>query len=251
MRNRFALSCLLFILCFPIAVPAESLDLSQMDYDNLCALKQQVDMEFNSRPESKPFTLIPGEYEVGKDIKPGRYFALADSPVNTMNDYSYIYVYPDKESFDKREPYAFDKLHIEYALTNTTKSFELVEGSFIWVSTKNAVLSVADFSFSDIYQYKMPEGTYVPAGRYIVGIDIPIGTYHFYSGTQKGGHAYGYASAEDSMADDYSHDKAIFQIYVDVAKSSDTYQTASLEEGVILVVETDVVMKKQQALVFE
>lgn len=246
----FALALVLIIVAFPCVTLAEGIDVTAMDYDQLFKLKQQIDAEFVSRPESKPFILVPGEYEVGKDIRPGRYYILAATPIYGIYRSCTVFVYQDREAFDKRmknkEAYI-----AEYELGNSVKSVDLPDGSFIVVKYSSVALSNSEFTFEDVYSYTVPDGTLVPAGRYVVGVEIPAGTYNFYAGTGYGGRAYVYTSEEDSLSDGTMHGKAKIKIEVDPSTHLDDYETAILEDGLIVVVNRDVVMRKQQKLNFE
>ena len=100
---------------------------------------------------------------------------------------------------------------------------------------------------SDYYTYEPPEGTYVPAGAYMVGDeeedDIPTGTFTVYAGTIYGGDVKIYNTQENYAQDgswQLGYDK---HCEVRVTKIPEP-ETIILEGGNVLLVEKDVIMKK-------
>ena len=68
------LICILLIVCLsPIIAVADSLDLSDLTYDQLVALQQYIGMEIMKRPEWKEVTIPGGTWYVGVDIPAGSY----------------------------------------------------------------------------------------------------------------------------------------------------------------------------------
>lgn len=232
-----------FALCSPVS--AEQTDLSAMDFTALSELKQSVDAEYYSRPEAEPLTLAAGYYTVGQDINPGRYYVASVTP----EDDGYgvrMHVYVDKAQFDARPAgYYGEYISDDYfTLGEEPKSMTLEEGNYLYVEG-SLMFSAAEFSLSDYYTYEVPEGTYVSAGAYMVGEDkdIPPGTFTVYPATVAGGEVKIYYS-EETFAEDGSwhlgYDK---QCEVRVKKNASS-ETISLEEGYVLLVEQDVVMRK-------
>lgn len=71
MKKLLALS-LILILALPAAL-ADGVDLSSMSYDELTALRSQLEQEIMSRPEWKEVQVPPGRYVAGVDFPAGRY----------------------------------------------------------------------------------------------------------------------------------------------------------------------------------
>ena len=66
--------CVFLILCIlPVCAFASDLDLSEMTYDELYALKEKITAEMATRPEAQTITLTAGFYQVGVDIPAGTY----------------------------------------------------------------------------------------------------------------------------------------------------------------------------------
>ena len=63
----------LLLVFIPSARAEQAIDLSAMSYDELVALKLQVDAEVMSRPETKEVTVPKGVYTVGLHIPAGEY----------------------------------------------------------------------------------------------------------------------------------------------------------------------------------
>ena len=65
--------CALVLALLLIQSAALAADLSGMSFDELLALRDQVQRELISRPEWKEVTVPPGEYTIGIDIPAGVY----------------------------------------------------------------------------------------------------------------------------------------------------------------------------------
>ena len=133
-----------------------------------------------------------------------------------------------------------------FSLGDEPKSMTLEEGNFLYVQGP-LLFGAADFDISDYYTYETPEGTYVPAGVYMVGEgddkDIPPGTFAVYPGTISGGDVKIYYSQE-TFEDDGSWHLGYDKHYEVRVRKNQASETIILEEGYVLLVEKDVVMKK-------
>lgn len=252
MKKAFALlvTVVLLISCSVIGF-AEDIDFESMDFETLQAMKNALDYEYFSRPESKGISLSPGEYTVGIDIKPGRYYIKTVEPC--VSDYTpRVHIYKDKEQFESRpRGYYGEYLYDAYChLEDDQKSVSLEIGNFIYVESGSILFSRTSINQEDYYVYQVPEGTYVPAGVYKVGEDIPVGKYRVYSGTIIGGKMKIYFKEGTYKSDGSWHLGYDKLIEVDV-KPTVVYETVDLEEGYVVLVELDVVMKKQAKLSFD
>lgn len=234
-------------LAFCTPVLASDTDVTGLSFTELSELKQRVDAEYNSRPEAEPFDVAPGYYTVGQDINPGRYYVAAVVP--NANGYStYMHVYLDKNQFDSRPPLQYGEFLSAdfFKLGDDPKSISFEEGNYLWVEG-SLILSSNEFQPSDYSNYEVPEGTYVPAGVYTVGEgedkDIPTGTYTVYAGTINGGDLKIYYS-QDTFADDGSGHHGYDKHYEIDPYDSLSSEMIVLEEGYVLLVENDIVMKK-------
>ena len=252
MKKVFALlvTVVLLISCSVIGF-AEDIDFESMEFDTLQSLKNALDYEYFSRPESKGISLSPGDYTVGIDIKPGRYFFKTVEPC-TSNYTPQVYIYKDKEQCESWDNGNYGEyLFSEYcSLDYDQKSVSLEIGNIIRVYSGSILFSKASINQEDYYVYQVPEGTYVPAGVYKVGEDIPVGKYRVYSGTILGGKIKIYFKEETYNSDGSWHLGYDKLVEVDV-KPTVVYETVNLEEGQVVLVELDVVMKKQAKLSFD
>lgn len=246
MRKRAVLllmGCLVF--CMPAA--ASEIEVSGLDFSELSELKQKVDSEYFSRPEAEPFAIAEGYYTVGQDMNPGRYYVACAAP--DEDGYGVrMHVYADKAQFDSRPSgYYGEYISDDYfSLGEEPKSIMLETGNYLYVEG-SLLFSSSEFAVSDYYTYEAPEGTYVPAGAYMVGEgddkDIPSGTYTVYAGTISGGEIKIYYTQE-SFAEDGSWHLGFDKHYeVRVTKELSS-ETIVLEEGNVLFVESDVIMRK-------
>ena len=232
-------------LCSPVS--ATETDLSAMDFSALSELKQKVDAEYHSRPEAEPLTVTEGYYTVGQDINPGRYYVAMVAP--DEDGYGVrMHVYVDKAQFDARPSgYYGEYISDDYfTLGEEPKSMTLENGNYLYVEG-SLMFSASEFSLSDYYTYEVPEGTYVQAGAYMVGEgedkDIPPGTFTVYPGTVYGGEVKIYNS-EEAFAEDGSWHLGYDKHCEVLVKNTTSSETIMLEEGYVLFVEKDVVMKK-------
>lgn len=235
--------CVLFLgsACF-----AEGTDLKAMSFEELSSLKVAVDAELNSRPEAKPFDLSPGLYTVGKDIKAGRYYIMASLPL----DYgAHIVVYETKDAYVQPpldKPYEYGEYKERYYLKygKNIQIIDLEDGNYIYIQQASIKFSITEFTEEDYYEYTPPEGTYVPAGIYFVGEDIPAGIYQVYPATLAEGDVYIYENEAGKGGDWIAHAGIEFTL-------EGSYETVQLREGNKIEIDTDVVMKKQPKLNFD
>ena len=226
-------------------------DLVSMDYDSLYSLKQSVDAELYSRPEAEPLYWPAGFYTVGKDINPGRYYVIMPEPGDHSG--TRMHVYASRTNYDERPSGQYGEYLVdEYVkLGDDAISVDLAEGNFLYIEGPIA-FSVSEFSEEDYYQYEAPEGTYVAAGVYSVGegADMPVGTYLVYPATIAGGDVKLYNSMSDYESDGSWHLGYDSHIEVQVTRDL-TPETIKVNEGGAVLVESDVIMKKQGALSFD
>ena len=244
-------------LVFHIPVLASETDVEDMDFSTLSELKHRVDTEYYSRPEAEPFPVAKGYYIVGQDIEPGHYYVANVKPDNRGYGVR-MHVYADKGKYESRPSGRYgDYISDDYfSLGDEPKSMTLEDGNFLLVEGP-LLFSAGEFAPSDYYTYEVPEGTYVPAGAYIVGDgedkDIPTGTFTVYAGTVYGGEVKIYYSQENYTQDGSWHlgyDKH-YEIRVTDTQAP---ETIVLEEGNVLLVEKDVIMKKgtgREKLIFD
>ena len=240
MKKLLSLMMVLFILITPAM--AEGLDLEGMDYDSLMQLKQAVDAELYSRPEAEPRVLQPGIYEIGKDICPGRYLARVNSYEFGKNTYCSLSIF---DTFEAATNYG-DRVYYEtISLEEGSLGIDLPDGKFFKVSDFPVTLSVSELTEEELYEYVPPEGTYVPAGTYVVGEDLPAGGYQIFMGTIAGCDVLVYDD-ENALENGKYSQRAELRMIWDGHVAS-----ISVKEGNIVKVEDDVVMKKQPKLEFD
>jgi len=231
------------LFLFPSIAFSEQIeiDLTSLDFDSLVSLNAAVDLELLSRPESEPFIYVPGVYLVGRDIPAGNYYVAPSAP----SDYSAeIIVYPDQTTFEQRPAGKYgDYISRNSMKVNDSASHVFLEdGNLLYLQSAPIKFSIREFTEDDYYKFVPAEGTYVPAGIYTVGIDIPVGRYYFYSATLDEE----YVSIYDN--DTESQERIEF---FEPPASAEEYEIANLSDGNIVKVEADIIMKKQPALVFE
>ena len=239
------------MLLYFLYIAESSFDLTGMSYDQLCDLKQALNLELQSRPEANPTILEPGAYEVGKDILPGRYFLMAAMPTTSFLDNLNVYIFENRELYESEKGYYSENAYKKHELTNIAESHDLIDGEVVYFYSKRLALGKLEFTFDDVFEYKVPDGTYVPKGLYIVGQDIPEGTYRVYAGTKKAGRLSVFSSQEEMNKKSTFNSYAECELTAYPSDSDDLFETIILSSGKYVKVESDVVMKKQAKLNFE
>ena len=92
------ITVVMVICLFLSCASAETVDLSAMSYDQLLALRSQINTEIISRPEWKEVTVPAGAWIVGADIPEGFYCIKSTHSqnlvqLNDSSDYSELYKY--------------------------------------------------------------------------------------------------------------------------------------------------------------
>lgn len=231
---------------------ADSTDYSSMPFNELQAVKNAVDQEYFSRPESSGFVLTQGVYVVGEQIKPGQYYIAMTEP-NASSSSSFIAIYENKETFEQEEPY-FNKLATFFSymfLYKDAQSIVLKEGNIVRIDEGIIRFKASPFTKDELYKYEAPEGTLVPNGIYTVGIDIPEGTYTAFPATSKGGELSVYTletnesgEQQKKKSSDYGH------VYIPVMKETVSKQLILKNDEIVEVFDS-VILQKQQKLNFD
>lgn len=224
-----------------MAVYGEAIDLSTMDYDTLLLLKQYVELELRSRPETAPFSLIPGCYSVGKDIKPGDYYVYMSYPDRVSN--SYLKIYTNKEEYDASKPC---KSNQEFRTEKEPKWVTLEDGYYIEILYRPLWFSFVEVDESERLKFSEIDGTLIPTGTYLIGRDIPAGSYKVYPYNILGVDILVY-SDEDRFYSDKSYSNTYasnnITLYYD-QDNEESYCTLMLSDGNILSINNSVIMKK-------
>lgn len=253
MKKRFVSIVLtsimdILIICFN-AGAVELPDLVSMDFETLSELKQAVEKEMNSRPDAEPFVLSEGSYIVGEDIKAGTYYAYMGEPIGEKHGVFYLnaecYVYENEDAYkaDNYE-YLYD---VSKRLGEEPESITLAKGNCLVVEHNPMSFSSTEPTEEDYYQYTPPEGTFVPAGIYTVGVDIPAGAYRLYPATIMGGSFGVYQTQEAMNTSDYDNIE-FYDLYV---KKNGAPENVSLIDGNIVSTDIDCIMAKPAVLDFD
>lgn len=254
MKKLVFLLLVAVLTCGMITVAfANDTDLSAMSFEDLSALKQRVDIEYNSRAEAEPFSLAEGQYVAGIDLAPGRYYMACvesgDSGYTTR-----LHVYVDRAQHDSAPSGRYGEYLSDdyFGVGDEPKSVRLDEGNFLLLESGSLLISVTPFKSSDYFKYELPDGTLVPAGVYEVGEngEIPAGKYNAFAGTAAGGEVKIYLTKEKFTSDGSWH-LGYDQHYELNATRNPKGEGLVLEEGYVVLVEQEIVMKKQQKLSFD
>ena len=232
--STLILSVIIFACSSLTCCYAEGIDIQSMDTDALISLRNSINLELQVRPEASPFEVGIGTYVIGEDIAAGNYYIAAKG----LSRYTAgINIYENSETYTSGETLDWFYLPVE----DDAKRSILKEGYIIEVASAPLMFSLTEYEGGRYYTYTLPEGTYVPAGIYTVGIEIPAGTYQFFAATLDSRNVHLYqTSINDEECD-----------IIRIDASDTEYETAILSDGNVLEVRTDIVMKKQPKLSFE
>lgn len=241
MRRIVAFGLILLLILSAIGISEEVDSLIQsyqdmirsLDYESLLALSSAVNIELVSRPEAEPLVLSEGMYLVGSDIAPGIYFFTSPNPAQSGS----ASIYTSKTTFENREaqPGSVPGFVCTVSVnTHNTERVILEMGNLIDVWNPIVLCSNKE-SAENYFTYTPPEGIYVPAGIYTIGIDIPEGMYRFYSAT-------GY----ESEIEIFERGKRIERLTPIL-----DYETARLRKDYEIEINDDIIMVKQPSLNFE
>lgn len=230
------------LMLLPMVGFAEETDFSQMNYDELVEMKTALEAELRNRPEASPFTLTSGVYVVGIDIKPGRYF-VATAAIDKL--YASLNIFSTKETYDLRWVVGGNGgaiINCKLYIGEEAEYVELAEGNYVDIPSSPIKFSLLEFEEDDYCEYIPPEGTAVPAGTYIVGEDIPAGTYRVYPASLNWGdiRVYDNASNNNQCIDSQ-----------DINLVEGPYKTVRVVEGNMVKTDVDTIMNKQPTLAFD
>ncbi len=131
---------ILVLAMLPIVALADLPDISNLSFDELVALKDQINLAMWESEEWQEVTVPEGTYEIGKDIPAGHWtFRVAG------HGYFYIYYFDKLDEFGKK--FAIGSKHIMQDIASedfkafdqeylTEYDLELKEGWYVWLGGK-------------------------------------------------------------------------------------------------------------------
>lgn len=140
MKNAYRIISLLFVLLFSVFsfASAESIDLSGLSYDELVALKDQINLAIWNSDEWQEVTVPQGVWKVGEDIPVGHWTIKTDA--------------------------SFAYITICTAIDETGKSVDLWKSDFY----HSASISSPDYRYFDATSDKSEIDFDLKAGTYII-----------------------------------------------------------------------------------
>lgn len=128
MRRIMCVALSLVVLLCCSAVCAEGIDLSNLSYEELAALEQQIIAEMISRPEYKEVTVPLGVYKVGEEIPAGKW------TISGLKDSGIVYWGKGIDEYGVEIPY--NQMIADFTHWNEGDSidWDLVEGTYIAVT---------------------------------------------------------------------------------------------------------------------
>ena len=225
-----------------------SIDFSNYTLDELIQLKAELTEEIGKRPGGEKLVLGSGQYKIGGDLPAGIYtfkFVANGDPDMTRTEY-YVYENESMYKYDISRLWLGDMPRVEGSLTGQGETrISLYPGEYLSLRYNGAeVERVGNVTERD-NGYTVPEGTTIPKGNYIIGEEIPAGTYTIYfSGTT--------TSRVRVFQDSREADNSFNKGKETILDSSNTEGTVMLNEGNVLRVEyTPIIMKKGGGFVFD
>lgn len=123
------------VLCAATGL-AESVDLSQMTLDELITIQKRVDDEIRSRLSFSSFSMYPGTYVVGTDIKAGAYVITGGSNMEyssvaaVFESQENLLEYVSWDSSDNLQKYS---KHAAYIRANNDVYISLTDGDIFYL----------------------------------------------------------------------------------------------------------------------
>ena len=249
MKKFLSMILLMSMLLSVHAVLAEAdFDFSACSYDELIHIREQLEAELGTRPESGERILQAGRYLVGKDIVPGVY-DLSFVAAEEDDTYSNWYIYDTKQMYD----YDVSRLFLGdlprdqgTVRAGGSVKIDLFDGDY-FVIYRSAVSILRSGNVVPVESgYTPPEGTSIPTGIYIVGEEIPAGKYTVYYNGETPSRVRTYVDPEDASS---SFSDADFEA---ILAPYNTSIEINLKEGYAFRLEyNNVVMKKSEGFVFD
>ena len=226
-------------------------DVASMSFDELNTLKNIIDMEYNSRPESAGFLLMNGSYVIGRDIAPGLYYCAVIEPTDTSYT-AYCYFYSDEKTFESDKSYTHElsSSFKDISIANNTQTISLTKGEVLNLQGCQLFMKSTPFSADEYRTYVFPEGTLVPEGSYVIGKDIPAGKYTVYPAK------YGTSRFQVYLPEKNEYDELVPKygnygwIYLNSTNPID-FQMIEVEDGEIFEAIDDVIVAKGESLKFD
>ena len=184
MFKRFLAFTLGILLLLGSAL-ADLPDFASMSFDELNEMKQALDKEYQSRPESEGFNLGPDEYIVGRDLLPGTYYVSMVYPAyNTNRTTVKFYDSMEERNAEPKIQYHDHAKHdIDLKLGSDPQTLVLNDGEVVCVEWGSMFMKTSPYNPEDYYKYEPPEGVLIPKGTYTIGNEIPSGSYLVYPAT--------------------------------------------------------------------
>lgn len=135
--------CITLALILALAVPAlADVDLSGLSFEELVALKSQIDLELFARPEWQSVEVPQGLYLVGRDIPAGKWTVRPIetncsevSVGRTLDDGGMKLTYPYKA-----DEYIFGTGYMLYSEGNRTEmTIEITDGDYVEIDMGSAI----------------------------------------------------------------------------------------------------------------
>lgn len=217
---------------------AESTDLTSLSYEELLVLKQSVDAELLVRAENPNPVLLPGTYEVGKDIQAGTFYILFDQAYDSFMTAD-VYIYKDRADFDVGYS-AYSKSKVQFSVAVYTGGdsarIDLADGNMLAIEDGSIKISLVDFDDAIKGIEKIPENAKnVPEGIYIVGKDIAAGRFNGFVEGRNAAQIYIYTDEATYKADEKGYYPQT-QYEIGIARGQGRQVTFVLEEGNVFIV---------------
>lgn len=213
-----AICLLLILLATTTAARAETL--YAKSNQELLSLYQQIQTILLSRSSAYTINLDAGKYTVGTDLPVGTYRLECNGAYASCQ----VHVYENSTSKTSTDSYLLAEMYQSSAIGK----LELSKGNILSIRGSAVTLSaynVAKTSISVKQEKPAPQGSFnVPIGKYIVGDEIPAGTYRIVcEGT--------YASANISVYSSKWFPIASFSEYLCPSLGAPEIGKLELEEG--------------------
>ena len=177
----FVVVFVLLVTCVSLA--ESTIDFSEYTLEELIQIKSDLSDEIAKRPGGEKTALGAGQYRIGEDLPAGvyafRFVQNGDKDVE-RSDY-YVYENESMYKYDVDRLWLGDMPRIDGSLRGDGETrISLYPGEFLSLRYNGAEIERVGNVSEPVINYEIPEGTDIPKGEYVIGEEIPVGTYKIY-----------------------------------------------------------------------
>jgi len=242
------ISFILLIACCSISSAEGAIDFSGYTLEDLLQIKVDLTEEIAKRPGGEKMILGSGQYKIGDDLPAGvytfKFVQNGDEDVDRTDYYVYENEYMYRYDVDRL--WLGDMPRVEGSLKGDGETrISLYPGEYLSIRYNGAEVGRVDNVTDRVSGYGVPSGTTIPMGNYIIGEEIPVGTYKIFFNGKNTARVRVFKDSEEAGNTFNDGKETILGV-------NNTEGTVTLNEGNILRVEYSlIIMTKGSGFTFD